>query len=196
MWCCFYNPKSEIQNHVPQGTLTLLDATTTDAVVEGVTVLSVTGNAGMSADSLMVLQDPTNGSWHPERTYYKKGEFLEIREVNGNTLQLYTQLQDSYSSFMDLYSIDSVPCSVVGVKFIAGTEGVLEVRNGSAYLIDNTIPGEREIELLPAGNIFADFLNEIEGRGKCIVTAKDSFTVTRVCLKARDSADTGKVVEL
>lgn len=79
---------------------------------------------------------------------------------------------------------------------IAGTKGVLEVREGRIYLVDHIIPGEREIELLPEGNIFADFLNEIEGKGKCMVTAKDSFTVTRVCLKARYSADTGNAVEL
>jgi predicted dehydrogenase len=77
---------------------------------------------------------------------------------------------------------------------IAGTEGVIEVRGGKVYLINNEAEGEQELPLLPEKNIFADFLRQVRGEGKCMVSAEDSFAVTEACLKARLSADKKEVV--
>ncbi|MFO7154433.1 MAG: Gfo/Idh/MocA family oxidoreductase [Caldicoprobacter oshimai] len=77
---------------------------------------------------------------------------------------------------------------------LVGTRGVLEVRNGKVYLINDDIDGIREVPLLPKQNIFIDFLRQIRGEGECLVTAHDSFYVTEACLKARQSADEGKVI--
>ncbi len=76
---------------------------------------------------------------------------------------------------------------------VAGTRGVLEVRDGRVYLIDDA-SGWRELPLPPRQEIFADFLRAVEGRGECLVSAADSFYVTRACLLARESADTGKTI--
>mgnify|MGYP001300056690 FL=1 len=78
---------------------------------------------------------------------------------------------------------------------VAGTKGVIEVYQGKVYLINDEKQGIQKLELLPEGQIFKDFVGKIRGEGDCIVTAKDSFDVTEACLKARMSADTGKVIE-
>ncbi len=77
---------------------------------------------------------------------------------------------------------------------VVGTRGVLEVRNGRVYLINDDVEGIREVPLLPKQNIFVDFLKQVRGEGQCLVTANDSFYVTEACLKARQSADEGKVI--
>ena len=79
---------------------------------------------------------------------------------------------------------------------VVGSEGIIEVIKNKVFLIDSKIAGVREVPLEPEGSIFLDFLKEVEGRGKCLVTAEDSFRITEVCLKARQSADEAKVIYL
>lgn len=77
---------------------------------------------------------------------------------------------------------------------IVGTTGVLEARAGKVLLIHEEQPGIREMPLLPKREIFADFLQQVRGEGSCMVTAEQSFMVTEACLKARMSADEGRIV--
>ena len=77
---------------------------------------------------------------------------------------------------------------------LAGTKGVLEVRDGRAYLINDETKGLQELPLPPGREIFADFLAQVEGKGNCLVSAQDSFYVTEACLRARESADTGEII--
>lgn len=77
---------------------------------------------------------------------------------------------------------------------LVGTNGILEVRNGKAFLLNDETNGQQELPLLPEGNIFADFMRQVRNEGNCLVSAEDSFAVTRACLKARISADCGKVI--
>jgi predicted dehydrogenase len=76
---------------------------------------------------------------------------------------------------------------------IVGTEGIIEVLKEKVYLINKECKGE-EIPLLPEGDIFLDFVNEIKGKGKCMISAEDSFYVTYISLMARLSADEGRVI--
>ncbi|MFE5319272.1 hypothetical protein ACFQ88_11245 [Paenibacillus sp. NPDC056579] len=41
---------------------------------------------------------------------------------------------------------------------------------------------------------FADFVRQINGEGRCLVSAEDSFYVTEACLRAFMSADEIRVV--
>jgi predicted dehydrogenase len=77
---------------------------------------------------------------------------------------------------------------------IAGTEGVLEVRDQRVLLINGKENGEQVLPLLPKKEIFADFVRQITGDGKCLVSAEESFCVTEACLKAVIAADKKKVV--
>jgi len=77
---------------------------------------------------------------------------------------------------------------------IAGTSGVIEVRTNKVYLIGEQRSGVQELAVDNPGSIFADFVAEIRGEGKCLVSAEDSLYVTEACLRARESADTGRLV--
>lgn len=76
---------------------------------------------------------------------------------------------------------------------LVGSKGVLEVRFGKVFVIDEE--GERELPLVETETeLFEEFVLEIEGKGKCRVSAEDAFFATRVALAARESQDTGKNV--
>lgn len=78
---------------------------------------------------------------------------------------------------------------------IVGTEGIIEVLGNKVFLINKESKGE-ELPLLPEENIFLDFVKEIKGEGKCMISAEDSFYITEIALKARQSADEGRIINL
>lgn len=78
---------------------------------------------------------------------------------------------------------------------VAGTDGVIEVREGKITLIDKE--GFREIpvdETCP--HIFEDFINSLQNGTACRVADREAFALTEVVLTARDSADSGLVKKL
>ena len=78
---------------------------------------------------------------------------------------------------------------------LVGSMGVLEVRGGKVFVIDED--GERELALVnPENELFEEMILEMQGKMKCRVTAEDSFFATRVALTARDSQDAGKTLPI
>ena len=77
---------------------------------------------------------------------------------------------------------------------VVGTEGVIQVRNGNAYLLNADSDGTNSLPLLPGRGIFSDFVAQIRGEGQCLVSAEDSFYATRAALLARQSADEGQLI--
>lgn len=76
---------------------------------------------------------------------------------------------------------------------VAGTEGVLEVIGGSVILIDRD--GRRELPVPPPEReLFSDFACSLTGENDCLVPESETFELTRACLLARESADTGKII--
>lgn len=76
---------------------------------------------------------------------------------------------------------------------LVGSEGVLEVRGGRVYVIDER--GERELSLVHTDKeLFEEFMLELLGEGRCRVTAEDTFSATHTALAARESQDAGKTV--
>jgi len=78
----------------------------------------------------------------------------------------------------------------------AGTEGVIEVRGGQAYLINGTAKGEQTLELSADRQVFKDFLAQCKGTGKCLITAEETLDITEVCLLAVKSADEHKLMKV
>ncbi|OQA88636.1 MAG: Glucose--fructose oxidoreductase precursor [Lentisphaerae bacterium ADurb.Bin242] len=76
---------------------------------------------------------------------------------------------------------------------IAGTGGVLEVSGGKITLIDANGTSEIVPEM-PDRKLFSDFVLDIEGVRPGLVDNAATFALTRACLLAQESADTGKVV--
>ncbi|MCQ2770921.1 MAG: Gfo/Idh/MocA family oxidoreductase, partial [Clostridia bacterium] len=79
---------------------------------------------------------------------------------------------------------------------IAGTEGVLEVMGGKVSLITPDTNFTNIPLVNPSHELFEEFCMEICGEGKCRVTAKETFDVTRIALIARESADLSKQMEI
>lgn len=80
---------------------------------------------------------------------------------------------------------------------IAGSEGVLEVLEmGNRVTLISTKGQSGELPLPPAVDFFSSFVAELRGTGSHLVTTEESFSITRVCLKARDAADSGMWVAL
>ncbi len=77
---------------------------------------------------------------------------------------------------------------------VMGTDGAIEVRGGTAYLINPDTEGEAELPVACDRQIFKDFVEHIEGKTTAILTADDVFAVTEACLLARQSADEGRVI--
>ena len=96
---------------------------------------------------------------------------------------------------IDYLRPDSAPTHGDDRLRIAGTKGIVEVRDDKAWFLeDNGAPPE-ELEREPAIPIFADFLDAVSNERDCLVSAEDSFRVTEACLRARQSADERRVVE-
>ena len=77
---------------------------------------------------------------------------------------------------------------------IVGTAGVIEVRQGKVYVINDDAIGEVELPAANERQIFEDFIADIEGKGKSLLDAQEIFAATEACLLARQSADTGRTV--
>ena len=73
---------------------------------------------------------------------------------------------------------------------IAGTDGVIEVIDGTARLID--AEGDRLLvadKQLTVSSLLSSFIAQCAGEGPCPVSADDAIAMTRACLLARQSAD-------
>ncbi|HOJ87879.1 MAG TPA: Gfo/Idh/MocA family oxidoreductase [Pseudothermotoga sp.] len=77
---------------------------------------------------------------------------------------------------------------------IVGTRGIIEVFENRVLLLNDK--GENYIPLLPEKQIFSEFLSQIDGTGSCMVTPYDSILATEIALLARESADTGRVIQV
>lgn len=77
---------------------------------------------------------------------------------------------------------------------IAGEKGVIEVYNKKAFIVTHD-KEQHELPLKPEESFFKDFINEIKGQGKCLLSAEDTFEVTRLALLARESADKNILLE-
>jgi len=75
---------------------------------------------------------------------------------------------------------------------VAGTEGVIEVRGGAVYLINDHADGEQTPACECPRQIFCDFVDQVRGRSEALLDAADTFAVTEACLLARQSADEGR----
>lgn len=78
---------------------------------------------------------------------------------------------------------------------VAGTDGVLEVRGGRVYLINKNNDGSA-VDLLSPPRIFDSFLQVVNHGDDTIFHNSDGIYSTLVSLKARESADSGRVVKI
>lgn len=80
---------------------------------------------------------------------------------------------------------------------IAGTEGVIEMRQDNPKVMLVTAKQKPyEVDPPKVPNLFVAFWKAVQGGEPSPIPAEDCFRITEVVLKARDAADTGKVLEI
>ena len=80
------------------------------------------------------------------------------------------------SASIDYLRPDTAPSHGDDRIRVAGTEGVVEVRNGDVHLMSAGVEGVRKLELKDPGNIFQDFLQHIRGQKSVSSEQKIRFT--------------------
>lgn len=76
---------------------------------------------------------------------------------------------------------------------VAGTKGVIEVIDGEINLINDN--GANNLTVPPADRmLFSDFILDLTGTRKGLVDSAETFALTRACLLAQKSADTGEII--
>jgi len=62
---------------------------------------------------IILIYNPTDGSWINDRTYYRAGEYLKVSAVSGSTLRFEGSVVDDYAvADVDLYKMDMGYCSM------------------------------------------------------------------------------------
>ena len=80
---------------------------------------------------------------------------------------------------------------------IAGSEGVLEVLGADNRVqLITASSGSQTVELPERVDFFADFLAELRGEREHLISQRDAFRLTEICLIARAAAETGKWMDI
>lgn len=80
---------------------------------------------------------------------------------------------------------------------IAGTRGVVEYRESEGLtLVTDRLPSRRITDLPAAKLLFVDFLDSLYQGKPHLIERDDVFRVTEIVLKAREAAETGRVLRL
>ena len=80
---------------------------------------------------------------------------------------------------------------------IAGTEGIVEIKDsGKRVELISSSNGSYDIELPESKSFFADFIAELRGQGKHVLSPEEPFEMTRVSLLAHQSSVTNTIVQL
>ena len=124
---------------------------------------------------------------HPQTPGCEDHAGLLFRLANGGTATCH----------LDFLRPESAPTHGDDRLRIAGSEGVLEAKD-----LDNSVKlisakGKvGELPLAPPVDFFRAFIADLRGEGEPLVSTADAFAITRICLRARDAADTGTWVKL
>ncbi len=98
------------------------------------------------------------------------------------------------SVMIDYFRPDTAPTHGDDRIRVVGVDGVIEVREGRAYLINGEASGERRLAVGCDRGLVADFLGVIERGEEGLIRRWEVFEATRACLAARASADGAGVV--
>jgi len=124
---------------------------------------------------------------HPQTPGCEDHAGLLFRLANGGTATCH----------LDFLRPDGAPTHGDDRLRIAGSEGVLEATD-----LDNRVRlisarGKvGNMPLPPPVDFFGTFIAALRGEAEPLVSAEDTFAITRICLRARDAADMGTWVKL
>ncbi len=96
---------------------------------------------------------------------------------------------------IDVFRPDRAPTHGDDWIRVVGTKGVIEARPGSAQLISADSDGSSPLPVACDRTPWADFVAHAEGCVHAIADAAGALRLADACLRARESADSGRIVE-
>ena len=102
----------------------------------------------------------------------------------------------SATAHLDYCRPDAAPTHGDDRLRIAGSRGVVEVIGDRAPVLVTADRPERELPLTKEKNHFLDFVEAVARGTDCLAPEADCYRATEICLKARESARTGKPAAL
>lgn len=130
--------------------------------------------------------------------FHSRIGFPEYGEMENNTALVF-QLDNrgTASLRMDYLRPETAPTHGDDRLRIAGTKGIIEYQEGHGLTLVTASEKPGTITDLPPGKrLFVDFLEALYNGKKAVITPEEVFRVTEIVLKAREAADTGRVVRI
>lgn len=93
----------------------LIESTYLSASVSpGAIAIPVDDASGINSGDLLVIQDSVDSSFSAFRESYRKGEFLKVKSVEENTINLFGRLQDSYpaGTTTKIHKVNSISVNI------------------------------------------------------------------------------------
>lgn len=135
-------------------------------------------------------------------------EFVECMAYHGNTG--HPEIRDMEDQASVLLKLDNGGSATARLDYcrpasapthgddrlrLAGTKGVVEVLSDVVTLITEA-GGVTKPMMPPEEDLFGDFVASIQGKKEHLISAEDCYRMTEVTIKAREAADSGKIVRL
>lgn len=107
---------------VSQGTVsTSLGGGLSTTVTAGAAAIVLNNSShGLAIGDLIIIHNPANGSWNPDRTSYKQGEFLTVKSTSGATINLTSVAIDTYAATCEVYKVTPTGCRITGHMTLLG----------------------------------------------------------------------------
>lgn len=124
--------------------------------------------------------------------------FRDMGEMENNTAVIFRlDNQGTASLRMDYLRPRSAPTHGDDRLRIAGTQGIVEYGEGRALTLMTGAKKPTEISSLPPAKfLFVDFLDSLYNGKKHIITPEEVYRVTEIVLKAREAAESNRIVHL
>lgn len=100
----------------------------------------------------------------------------------------------SASVSIDVFRPENAPTHGDDWIRVVGTRGVVEARNNSLHLINESNDGSKPVGVASDTNVFRDFVDHIDGRRPGLIDARQTLVLTEACLLARQSADERRLI--
>lgn len=124
---------------------------------------------------------------HPEIGNMEDNATVALQMDNGGTAAVR----------LDYLRPPSAPTHGDATLRLAGSRGIVEVTNDSRDVtLITTDRGPEPVTIPPSKSFLGDFLDGLEGKHEHMVPMEDAFRITEICLKAREAAETRKVLSL